>query len=135
MNEIDTKIPRKPKKLKSEPAMPIADMDEVDYQRMEIEHRINIGGTENNANEIEKLKSEGRKIQNKFKDWILKAVFEYYNVKIPNLVFDFQSPWLAPEKDIIYFKVIDVRSGAKFLVVGDLNKAGNITEYRVAMEK
>ena len=113
---------------------PIYDIDEVDIKRMGVSQTIVIGGLVNNEAQIKQLKEEGGKIQKKYKDWILKAVFDYFDVKIPNLIFDSQSPWLTLDKTQIFFRVVDVKSGTKFIVAADLNASKNITAYYVGLE-
>ena len=112
----------------------IIDFDDVDVKRMETIQTIVIGGTVNNEQQIQDLKKEGLQIQEKYKKWIFKTVFDHYDVKIPNLIFDSQSPWLAEDKKQIFFRVIDVRSKTKFIVAADLDEEKHITSYYVGIE-
>jgi len=109
----------------------IFDLDEVEIASLEVTRRIRLDKQAPEIDDREKLKAEAQVIQDRYEKWIIKKVLDHFKIKKEYLIFMPNYPLLMADRTKIFFGLAYTNTGTEFLVIGDLDKQGNITEFRI----
>ena len=121
----------KPENPEESQQNPVFDLDEVEIASLEVTRRIRLDKKGPEIDDREELREEAQVIQDRYEKWIIKKILDHYKVKKEYLVFTIDSPLLMADRTKIFFTLVYTNTGTEFLVIGDLDKQGNITEFRI----